>query len=183
MRSLVSAALLLAVAACGSAEPEARIDGASFGQYQASLDVMREQTRGPDAFRFEAAFRLIQADVFRQAKDREEFNRLMRERLNGKNAADIIAMGDGLKDGLGNRAADAAFEAKKALGDAAAAVSSAEGIAGQAADIAKGAAGAAMDEAKAIAKQEIQPVLDAAQDPKAAAEAAARKAVQDAAQH
>jgi hypothetical protein len=187
MRRVLPLVLISGLIVGCSGNPEAaRIDGSSFGQYQASLDVVREQLVGPEQLRFEASLKLIEGQVFAKAKDRAEFNRMIRERLNGMTAADVIAQGSGLTDTLKGQALDAAFAAKKAAADAAGAVTgdagaAVGGLAGQAADIAKGAAGAAIDEARVQAGAVVDQAAGVLADPQAAAEAAARKAVQDAA--
>jgi hypothetical protein len=103
------------LAAC-SAEPDiVRIDGSDFGRYEETVRAVRESLNAPEQLQFEASLKLTQADVFAKAKDRTEYRRMLRERLNGKSAQDVIQEAQGLTKGLTDKAVDAVFDAKRVV--------------------------------------------------------------------
>lgn len=116
MRNALAALALLAVTAC--AEPVAPlIDGSSEGAYVTSLREVRDALTAPDRLRFEAALKVIQADVFAKAKTRAAFGEAMRQRLDGKSALAVIAEGAAQTRGLSDKAVDAVFDAKALIGE------------------------------------------------------------------
>jgi hypothetical protein len=166
-------ALSLALAAC-AAEAPVTLDGSSQVSYRESLKSVREQLGPTERVKFEAALKVVEADVFASADSRADFATQLRARLAGKTAADVIAEATGMGGKLKDGALDAAFEAKKA-------VTEGSGVAGAAAGVAGAAIGGAVDEAKAIAGAELDKAKAIVTDPQAAAEDAARQAVRNAA--
>jgi hypothetical protein len=68
--------------------------------------------------KFEAALKLIEAEVFAEASDRQDYQRKLRDRLDGMSADDVIAHGVGQRDEAGRRLADGVFDAKRQLEEA-----------------------------------------------------------------
>jgi hypothetical protein len=116
MRRLLIAPLLLLIVACS--EPAAPvIDGSNEGNYVTTLREVRDSLSAPDRLRFEAALKVIQADVFAKAKSRQDYAEAMRRELDGKTGDQVIAIGADRTKGLSGKAVDAVFDAKNMIGD------------------------------------------------------------------
>gem|GEM_PF-3432248 len=129
-RILVLAAAAL-VAACGSPDA-AKIDGASPEAYRESLAAVRADLTPAQRAKFEAALKLHQANAFAAANSRAEFDAVLRSRLDGKTADDVVF--DAAKQGgaVAGAAADAVFDIKRQVTEGVADVqAAAEALEGQ----------------------------------------------------
>ncbi|MEW9854195.1 hypothetical protein [Novosphingobium sp. M1R2S20] len=104
------------LAACGSNEGPTVIDGSSQEAYQASLAAAKKDVSPAERLKLEAAIREHQARMFAKADDRQEYQRLVREGMDGLTAPRIVAQFDKDVGRLKGEAADAVFDAKRALG-------------------------------------------------------------------
>jgi hypothetical protein len=108
------ASFLLAACGVGSDGPQV-IDGSSPEAFEQTMRDARSELGPKDRLKFEAAVTEFRAQVFAEADDRQEYNRLVREGLNGLTAVAIVAKFNQNADKLGNDAADAIFDAKRAV--------------------------------------------------------------------
>ena len=108
--------LALALAGCGfgSDGPQV-IDGSSDQAFEQTLAKARQDLGPRDRLKFEAALTEFRGQMFAKADDREEYRRLVREGLNGLTAPRIVTKFDQNAKKLGDDAADAVFDAKRAL--------------------------------------------------------------------
>ncbi len=114
MRALVLT-LLLAGCGMGEAAPTV-IDGSSPEAFKTSVAAARAELGPRDRIKFEAALTAIRGRQFAAASDRVEYNRRIREALDGQTAPQIVAGVDQWTARAGTDAADAVFEAKRELG-------------------------------------------------------------------
>ncbi|WP_152639836.1 hypothetical protein [Sphingobium bisphenolivorans] len=110
---LLSAAM--ALASCGTDDGPTVIDGSSQQAFETTLAAARRDVGARDRLKLEAAIREHQARMFAKADDRQEYQRLVREGMDGLTAPAIVAQFDKDVDRVSGQAADAVFDAKRAL--------------------------------------------------------------------
>ncbi len=113
LASIVLACTLLA--ACGGADGPTVIDGSSQAAYEASLKEARGDVGPRDRIKLEAAISEHQARMFAKADNRQEYQKLVREGMDGLTAPGIVAQFDKDVNRVQGQAADAVFDAKRAL--------------------------------------------------------------------
>lgn len=113
LASIVLACTLLA--ACGGADGPTVIDGSSQAAYEASLKEARSDVGPRDRIKLEAAISEHQARMFAKADNRQEYQKLVREGMDGLTAPGIVAQFDKDVNRVQGQAADAVFDAKRAL--------------------------------------------------------------------
>jgi hypothetical protein len=111
--SIVIACML--ISACGGAATPTVIDGSSQGAYETSLKEARRDVGPRDRIKLEAAITEYQARMFAKADNRTEYQRLVREGMDGLTAPAIVAQFDKDVKRVNGQAADAIFDAKRAL--------------------------------------------------------------------
>lgn len=111
---LVVAACLLA-AGCGEAGGPTVIDGSSEAAFEESLKDARGDVGPRDRIKLEAAISEHRARMFAKADNRQEYQRLVREGMDGLTAPGIVAQFDEDVTRVQGQAADAIFDAKRAL--------------------------------------------------------------------
>lgn len=104
------------VAGCGGDNGPTVIDGSSQEAYESSLREAKKDIGPAQRIKLEAAIREHQARMFAKADDRQEYQRLVREGMNGLTAPGIVAQFDKDVNRVKGEAADAIFDAKRALG-------------------------------------------------------------------
>lgn len=115
INSLVLAGSLL-TGACGMGSDGPRaIDGSSQDTYESTMAAARRDLGPQDRVKFEAALTEFKAQMFAKAENRLDYNRLVREGMDGLTGPAIVAEFDRNTEKLGNDAADAIFDAKRAL--------------------------------------------------------------------
>jgi hypothetical protein len=108
--------LCLALAACGLGRGEPTvIDGSSPEAFKRSLSEAKADLGPKERLKFEAAYAEYKAQVFAEADNRQEYERLLRDGMSGLTAPRIVAKFDENVSKAGNDAADAIFDAKRAL--------------------------------------------------------------------
>lgn len=114
MRALALAAALL-LAACGLGQDDAPtvIDGSSPEAFSRTVAAARSELGSRDRLKFEAALTAARGKQFAAASDRVEYQRRIREALDGQTAPEIVAGVDRWTKRAGTDAADAVFEAKR----------------------------------------------------------------------
>jgi len=116
MRRFISAVALLTVAACGLGnDAPTVIDGSSREAFDRSMSEARGDLGPQDRLKFEAAVTEFRAQTFAKADTREDYQRLVREGLDGLTAVRIVQKFDENTKKAGNNAADAIFDAKRAV--------------------------------------------------------------------
>jgi hypothetical protein len=103
------------VIGCGDADGPTVIDGSSQAAYEASLAEARGDVGPSDRIKLEAAISEHRARMFAKADDRQEYQRLVREGMDGLTAPAIVAQFDEDVTRVKGQAADAVFDAKRAL--------------------------------------------------------------------
>jgi hypothetical protein len=111
--SPIVACLLLA--ACDGPRAPTVIDGSSEQAFETTLAAARKDVSGGDRLKVEAALAEYRARTFAKADDRQEFQRLYRQGLDGLTTPAIAAQFDKDTARIGRQAADAVFDAKRAL--------------------------------------------------------------------
>ena len=111
MKALVLA-LLLAACGMGQAAPTV-IDGSNAETFKTSVAAARSELGPRDRIKFEAALTAMRGKQFAAAGDRVEYNRRIREALDGQTAPQIVAGVDRWTERAGTDAADAVFKAKR----------------------------------------------------------------------
>lgn len=111
---LVVIACMLA-AGCGDADGPTVIDGSSQAAFEASLKEARGDVGPSDRIKLEAAISEHRARMFAKADDRQQYQRLVREGMDGLTAPGIVAQFDEDVTRVQGEAADAVFDAKRAL--------------------------------------------------------------------
>ena len=107
-------ALLLALSACGfGAGAPTVIDGSSAEAFARTVADARAELGPRDRLKFEAALTAVRGRQFAAASDRVEYQRRIREALDGQTAPEIVAGVDRWTKRAGTDAADAVFEAKR----------------------------------------------------------------------
>jgi hypothetical protein len=116
MRPLILLSVCLLASACGvGASVPTVIDGSSATTFAQTLHVAKADLGPKDRLKFEAALSEFKARTFANANSRQEYQRLLRQGLNGLTAPRIVDQFDQDVDRVGGQAADAVFEAKRAL--------------------------------------------------------------------
>jgi hypothetical protein len=107
---------LLALAACGfGGGAPTVIDGSSAEAFKSTLGEAKSDLGPKERLKFEAAYAEYKAQVFADADNRQEYERLLREGMDGLTAPRIVAKFDENAQKTRNDAADAIFDAKRAL--------------------------------------------------------------------
>ena len=115
-RTLLTALAPLFVAGCGmGAGAPTVIDGSSAEAFERTVAAARADLGPRDRIKFEAALTAVRGRQFAAAGDRVEYNRRIRETLDGQTAPEIVAGVDSWTKRAGTDAADAVFEAKRGL--------------------------------------------------------------------
>ena len=109
----LAAATLLA--GCGEADGPTVIDGSSQSAYESTLKQARGDVGPGDRIKLEAAIREHQARMFAKADNRQEYQRRVRQGMDGLTAPAIVAQFDKDVTRVKGQAADAVFDAKRAL--------------------------------------------------------------------
>ncbi len=112
MRPALAATLLLAACGLGQGEPTV-IDGSSAEAFDRTVAAARGELGPRDRLKFEAALTAVRGRQFAAASDRVEYQRRIREALDGQTASGIVAGVDRWTARAGTDAADAVFEAKR----------------------------------------------------------------------
>lgn len=105
----------LVLAACNGQDGPTVIDGSSQAAFERTLSEAKKDVGPRDRLKVEAAIAEYRARTFAKADDRQEFQRLYREGLDGLTAPGIAAQFDKDTSRLGGKAADAIFDAKRAV--------------------------------------------------------------------
>jgi hypothetical protein len=111
----ITLAAALFVAACSGAAAPTVIDGSSAEAFDRTLAAAKRDLGPKDRLKFEAALTEYRAQVFARADTRQEYQRMLREGMDGLTAPAVVAQFDRDVARVGNDAADAIFDAKRAL--------------------------------------------------------------------
>jgi hypothetical protein len=103
--------------ACGGNDGPTVIDGSSEAAFESSLAAARRDVGAKDRIKLEAAIREYQARMFAKADNRQEYERLVRQGMDGLTAPAIVRQFNKDVDRVSGKAADAVFDAKRALKD------------------------------------------------------------------
>ena len=106
---------LLLLAACGGSDAPTVIDGSSQEAYDRTLSEAKRELGPQDRLKFEAALAEFRAQMFAEADDRQDYKRLVREGMDGLTAPRIVSEFNRNVDKAGKDAADALFDAKRAI--------------------------------------------------------------------
>jgi hypothetical protein len=108
--------LFVALSACGMGKSEPTvIDGSSPEAFKRTLSAAKSDLGPKERLKFEAAYAEYKAQVFAEADNRHHYERLLREGMDGLTAPRIVEKFDQNVDKAGNDAADAIFDAKRAV--------------------------------------------------------------------
>jgi hypothetical protein len=113
-RPLALLALFL-LPACGGGAAPTVIDGSSQEAYDRTLAEAKGELGPQDRLKFETALAEFRAQMFAKADDRQEYKRLVREGMDGLTAPRIVGEFNRNVDKVGKDAADALFDAKRAI--------------------------------------------------------------------
>lgn len=111
---LLSACFLVSACGYGSDEPIV-IDGSSAEAFRQTLGAAKADLGPKDRLKFEAALSEFKARTFAKADSRQEYQRLLREGLDGLTAPRIVTQFNRDVDRVQDQAADAVFDAKRVL--------------------------------------------------------------------
>lgn len=114
LSAVVTACML--VIACSDGDGPTVIDGSTQAAYEASLAEARGDVGPSDRIKLEAAISEHRARMFAKADNRQEYQRLVREGMDGLTAPAIVAQFDEDVTRVKGQAADAVFDAKRAMG-------------------------------------------------------------------
>lgn len=103
--------------ACSRNDGPTVIDGSSQASFESSLAAARRDVGPKDRIKLEAAIREHQARMFAKADNRQEYERLVRQGMDGLTAPAIVRQFNKDVDRVGGKAADAVFDAKRVLKD------------------------------------------------------------------
>jgi hypothetical protein len=115
MLRLIPLLACVMLAACTSQQGPTVIDGNSQQAFERTLDAAKKDVGPRDRIKVEAAIAEYRARTFAKADSREEFQRMVREGLDGLTTPAIAAQFDKDTSRIGGKAADAVFDAKRAL--------------------------------------------------------------------
>lgn len=115
MRATALALLGALLSSCGADDGPTVIDGSSQEAFEQTLSEAKGDLGPRDRVKFEAALAEYRARIFARADNRQEYNRLLREGMDGLTAPRVVEQFDKDVDRVGGRAADAIFDAKRAL--------------------------------------------------------------------
>ena len=116
MRPLILLSACSLASACGvGASAPTIIDGSSATTFDQTLRAAKADLGPKDRLKFEAALSEFKARTFAKADSRQEYQQLLRKGLNGLTAPRIVDQFNRDIDRVGGQAADALFEAKRAL--------------------------------------------------------------------
>ncbi|WP_076070291.1 hypothetical protein [Sphingomonas montana] len=116
MRPLLLLISCCLVSACGfGSDAPTVIDGTSAETFNRTLRAAQADLGPRDRLKFEAALSEFKARTFARADSRQEYQRLLRRGLDGLTAPRIVDRFDRDVGRVGDQAADAVFDAKRAL--------------------------------------------------------------------
>ena len=116
MRSTLMLSACLLLAACGvGADGPTVIDGSSPEAFSETMSAAKSDLGPKDRIKFEAALAEFRTRTFAKADSRQEYQRLLREGLDGLTAPRVVAQFNKDVDRVGGQAADAVFDAKRAI--------------------------------------------------------------------
>ena len=116
MRPFLTLSACLFVSACGAApEGPTVIDGSSPEAFSQTLGAAKGDLGPKDRLKFEAALAEFRARTFAKASSRQEYQKLLRDGLDGLTAPRIVAQFNKDVDRVGGKAADAAFDVKRVI--------------------------------------------------------------------
>ena len=104
-----------ALAACGGPEEPTVIDGSSAEAFKRTLSAAKGDLGPKDRLKFEAAYAEYKTQTFADADTRQDYERMLRQGMDGLTAPRIVAKFDENAEKARNDAADAIFDAKRAL--------------------------------------------------------------------
>lgn len=110
--TLVACAVL---GACGRSDQPTVIDGSSQSAFEDTLSQARRDVGPSDRLKLEAAIREHEARMFAKADNRQEYQKLVRQGMDGLTAPGIVKQFDKDVVRVKGQAADAIFDAKRAL--------------------------------------------------------------------
>jgi hypothetical protein len=111
---LLATCLILSACSFGQSNP-AVIDGSSPEAFARTLSAAKADLGPRDRVKFEAALTEFKAHTFAKANSRQEYQRLLRQGLDGLTAPGVVAQFNRDVDRVSGQAADAVFEAKRVL--------------------------------------------------------------------
>jgi hypothetical protein len=118
-RSTVLQSLPLMIAffctACGGAEQPIVIDGSTKQSFDRTLAEAKSDLKPTERVKFEVALGEFKARMFAGADNKEDYDRRVRDGLNGLTAPAIVAKFDENAQKLRDDATDAVFDAKRAV--------------------------------------------------------------------
>ncbi|WP_129586214.1 hypothetical protein [Sphingomonas montana] len=116
MRQLHLLSACLLVSACGfGADVPTVIDGSSAEAFDRTLSAAKADLGPRDRLKFEGALSEFKARTFAKADSRQDYQRKLRAGLDGLTAPRIVSQFDRDVGRVGDRAADAVFDAKRVL--------------------------------------------------------------------
>lgn len=116
MRRFLGLLAVLLLAACGFGHDEPSvIDGSSPQAFKQTLSAARKELDPKDRIKFEAALAEFRAQMFAKAGTRQEYQRLVRQGMDGLTAALIVSRFNSNADKAGRDVADTIFNVKRAI--------------------------------------------------------------------
>jgi hypothetical protein len=100
---------------CGGGDAPTVIDGSSQSAFEISLRQARRDVGPTDRIKLEAAIHEHEARMFAKADNRQEYQKLVREGMDGLTAPAIVSQFDKDVVRVKGQAADAVFDAKRAM--------------------------------------------------------------------
>ena len=110
----LSAFLLLAACGFGDDQPTV-IDGSSPQAFEQTLSAAKGDLSAKDRIKFEAALAEFRAQMFAKAGTRQEYQRLVRQGMDGLTAPLIVSKFNSNADKAGRDVADTVFKVKRAI--------------------------------------------------------------------
>jgi hypothetical protein len=116
MRSVLMFFASILLAACGMGqEGPTVIDGSSPEAFERTLGAAKGDLGPQDRLKFEAALAEFRTNTFARADNRQDYQRRLRDGLDGLTAPAVVAQFNKDVDRVGGQAADAVFDAKRLL--------------------------------------------------------------------